>query len=328
MKKLIIKSLPLIIIVIQLLYVPILHADFQTERSEGFEKTAVISETHEFTEFSENILLSQSDFLYAHHVEPTIAISDNGTICAGWKNSETAIGGGARVSVIRSVDGGETWIDFEEMPMFVSKETSRQSDPWLVWGDETIFYAYLEFSYETNPFSQITVARSDDYGKTWTPSRATDAQYFADKETMVIDQDGNIFVAYDDVDVSDEEGNSTSKLTRSIDGGLTFTEISVIAPPDPGNVGPYLTVDNFGNLLVAWTWLTVDGGNLFFSRSSDQGTSWDEPVLINADGGYSAFTSFKGRPAKGTLPVIRVDQFDRLYVIFADKFDVAGNSFQ
>jgi hypothetical protein len=320
-------SVLIIILIIPILYVPILQTDFQTERSTGLEKDTVISESPVISGFSENILLSQSDFLYAHHVEPTIAISANGTICAGWKNSETAIGGGARVSVIRSVDGGETWTDFQDMSMFVSKETSRQSDPWLVWGDEAIFYAYLEFSYETNPFSQITVAMSLDYGKTWTPSRATDAEHFADKETMAIDQNGNIFVAYDDVNVNDEEGNSTSKLTRSIDGGLTFTEISVIAPPDPGNVGPYLTVDNFGNLIVAWTWLTVGGGNIFFSRSSDQGTSWDEPVLINADGGYSGFTSFGGRPAKGTLPVVQVDQFDRLYVLFADKYDVAGNSF-
>ena len=32
--------------------------------------------------FSENILLSTRDTPYAHHVEPTLAISDNGTIVA------------------------------------------------------------------------------------------------------------------------------------------------------------------------------------------------------------------------------------------------------
>ncbi|MFW9849175.1 MAG: sialidase family protein, partial [Candidatus Thorarchaeota archaeon] len=84
--------------------------------------------------FSENVLLSTRDLPYAHHVEPTLAISDNGTIFAGWKNSETDYGGGARVSVVKSVDGGTTWTDPHNMQMFNGLST-RQSDPWLVWHD-------------------------------------------------------------------------------------------------------------------------------------------------------------------------------------------------
>ena len=67
------------------------------------------SDVNNITEFSENVLLSTADSPYANHVEPTFAITDNGTLFAGWKNAETPTGGGARVSVVKSVDGGKTW---------------------------------------------------------------------------------------------------------------------------------------------------------------------------------------------------------------------------
>jgi hypothetical protein len=54
--------------------------------------------------FSENILLSTDDSTYPHHVEVSMAISDNGTIYAGWKNAYTHNGAGVRVSVSKSVD--------------------------------------------------------------------------------------------------------------------------------------------------------------------------------------------------------------------------------
>ena len=126
--------------------------------------------------FSDNILLSTRDLPYAHHVEPTIAISDNGTIFAGWKNSETHDGGGARVSVVRSVDGGTTWTDPYNMDMYNGMST-RQSDPWLVWHGDSIYYAYLEFAPGTD-FTQMTVARSQNYGGSWNPVKASYNEMF------------------------------------------------------------------------------------------------------------------------------------------------------
>ena len=41
------------------------------------------------TGFSKNMLLSTDDNNWNHHVEPMIAVSDNGTLFVGWKNANT-----------------------------------------------------------------------------------------------------------------------------------------------------------------------------------------------------------------------------------------------
>ena len=275
--------------------------------------------------FSSNHHLSTIDLYYNHHVEPTLAISDNGTLFTGWKNAETHNGAGAQVSFTKSVDGGETWESPTDMVNFEGLET-RKSDPWLVWHNGTIYYAYLEFTTNDNSLSQITVARSSDYGVTWSQAAASNGTYFADKETMVISDNGTIFVAYDDVDI-EPDGLATVRLTRSNDGGNSFNEISVIGYPDWGHLGPYLTLDNKSNIFVAWTYIMEGGGNLLLDNSTDFGMTFGEDRFINSDGNYSVFTDANGGPSKGTIPVIRFDSHNRLYCLWADIFDPVSGSF-
>ena len=281
--------------------------------------------------FSSNKLLSTDDNNYAHHVEVSMAISDNGTIFAGWKNSETHNGGGARVSIVRSFDGGKSWTQPYDMPMFGGSFT-RQSDPWLYWYNGTVYYAYLEFEpeYFNDPsggyLTQITIAKSNDYGVSWTLVQASNGTHFADKETIVVGENNTVYLVYDDVDVENSNGNATIRVTRSIDGGDSYQEISVIGE-DEFYVGPYITLNSSGDPFVAWSWVPDGGGNLFLSKSLNKGISFDTPRIINNDGNYSAFEPAGGTVGKATLPVIKFDNDDRLYVLWADKFDQATDTF-
>jgi hypothetical protein len=278
----------------------------------------------EVSGFSTNILLSTDDAEYPHHVEVSMAISDNGTIFAGWKESDTHNGPGIRVSVTKSVDGGATWTSPYSMPMFTSG-TTGQSDPWLVWHDGVIYYAYLEYSISGPELSQITVARSNDYGATWSPTTASHGQYFADKEMMVVSDNGTIYIIYDDTDDATLVGNAIIRLTQSIDGGHTFQEICNITEQTLWKGLPYMTLSDENQPYVVWLYLepeTGSWGNIEFSKSWDGGITFQESQFINSDGNYSTSS-----PGKITLPVLRFDQNERLYVLWADGFDGGDRSF-
>ncbi|MFW9916038.1 MAG: sialidase family protein [Candidatus Thorarchaeota archaeon] len=279
--------------------------------------------------FISNILLSTRDIPYPHHVEPTLAVSDDGTLFVGYKNAETHNGGGARVSFTKSTDNGLHWTPPSDMPHFGGLNT-RQSDPWMVWKNGTLYYAYLEYRTgfdELDPFSQITLARSEDAGAQWALSTASHGNQFADKETMAVSGDGNtVFVVYDDV------GPSTDvRLSRSIDGGGTFQDISTISDiPHNGHVGPYIALDSQENLYTAWTWFNASNnlGDIYLDVSLDQGETFTTEWDVNPEADASAFEeTFDGstyRPAKVTLPVISFDAHDRLYLLWADLHEPYG----
>jgi flagellar hook protein FlgE len=274
--------------------------------------------------FSENVLLSTDDSAYPHHVEVSMAISDNGTIFVGWKNSMTHNGAGIRVSVVKSVDGGASWTNPYNMPMFTSG-TTGQSDPWMNWHDGSIYYTYLEYSISGPPLTQITVARSSDYGASWTPVTASYGDQFADKQTVAISDDGIIYMAYDDVDDATWLGNTKIRLTRSVDGGSTFQEVANITELSPWHAAPYVTLDSQGHLYVAWLYIepeSMEWGNLYLARSLDQGLTFEERQFINNDGNHSTFSQ-----GKLTLPVIRFDQNDRLFVLWADGYEQGPGTF-
>ncbi|MHA1935701.1 MAG: sialidase family protein [Candidatus Thorarchaeota archaeon] len=270
----------------------------------------------EIQSFSQNILLSADDSNYPHHVEVSMAISDNGTIFAGWKNAETHNGWGVRVSFAKSSDGGITWTEPYDMP-FLSDGEIGQSDPWLAWHDGSIYYAYLEYD--------ITVAKSSDYGATWTPIQASYAQFIADKETIAIGDDGVIYVVYDDVDFFGNPDNVTLRLSRSTDGGNTYQESVVL---DPTGWSAFVTVNSSNHVYVVWVVYGEEGGNLYLSKSSDQGATFGESQVINDDGDYCDFTyTDDGNPAKGTIPLIKFDSTGRLYVLWADKYEQSTDSY-
>ena len=319
----------MVLVLILLVLVPILQSSEEKYiDSNTIRNVTLLSASTEtmpgVSGFSPNVLLSTDDSSYPHHVEVSMAISDNGTLFAGWKESNTHNGPGIRVSVTKSVDGGNTWSSPYNMPMFTSG-TTGQSDPWLVWHDGTIYYTYLEYSIAGPSLSQITVARSDNYGASWTPATASYGDFFADKEMTVISNNETIYVVYDDTDDATIIGNTTIRLTRSTDGGMTFQEICNITEQTPWKGLPYMALNSEDHLYVVWLYLepeTLAWGNIELSKSLDGGNTFQESQFINDDGNYST-----SAPGKITLPVVRFDQDDRLYVLWADGFDQGENSF-
>ncbi|MHA1932614.1 MAG: sialidase family protein [Promethearchaeota archaeon] len=274
--------------------------------------------------FSENILISTDDSLYSHHVEPTMAISDNGTIFAGWKDAMTHYGAGYRVSFSRSTDNGKNWSEPYNMQQFEGMNT-RQSDPWLFWRSGTVYYAYMDFIGSLGEdFSQITVSKSSDYGKTWTPVTASYNTGLADKDTMTVSNDGTVYVTYGDF-IIDSNGSIEEvyiRLSSSTDGGTTYSEKSVIA--EETAVFPFVTTSSNGSVYVALRVIPGEKwGDVYISSSNDKGLTFSELTDINPET-ENATSDWGTGLSRQTMPVIRFDQNDRLYALWAERYESFG----
>ncbi|MGH9375303.1 MAG: sialidase family protein, partial [Terriglobia bacterium] len=113
-------------------------------------------------------------------------------------------------------------------------------------------------------------------------------------------------------------------VRRSLDGGRTWdaSDIPVVqhatAPGIPFDDKPYIVADNTsgpyaGNLYVGWTRWELDDSRLLFSRSTDDGNTWSQPVELDShpglprddNGGLEGFDGAAG--PDGTLYVVWTD---------------------
>jgi hypothetical protein len=161
---------------------------------------------------------------------------------------------------------------------------------------------------------------STDLGVSWTdPLSLGEGQGHLPR----VGPDGKLFIAYWDL----ADG---IMLKRSFDGGVSFDPAIRIASrmdvwgagdgtrfPGTFRVPPfnYLAVDpNDGTLYcVYFDTTSIVGGNynvdLYFTKSSDDGTTWSTPVVINGDSLV---------PGDQFFPWLEVDRNGRLHLLFHD----------
>ncbi len=124
--------------------------------------------------------------------------------------------------------------------------------------------------------SDIVVARSIDFGATWSVVVADHTNAGTDKPILAV-RGSNVYVAY----------NHTQKIwvSASHNGGTTFTSSQV---NKNGKLGWALAgggaVDSAGNVYFAWAGYEQNGGakgavNLFISKSADRGQTWTNQVI-------------------------------------------------
>jgi len=166
----------------------------------------------------------------------------------------------------------------------------------------------------------LGVIWSDDMGQTWTNPRSLgDGIGFLPR----VGPQGELYVAYWDF-------GDGMKLKRSLDGGATFSTHTIATRMDtwgtqdgsrfPGTfrVPPLVTLDvdqNTGTLYATYFDTTdIVGGNrnvdLYFTKSTDNGTTWSTPVVINTDA---------DPPGDQFFSWIEADSEGRLNIVFFDS---------
>lgn len=160
---------------------------------------------------------------------------------------------------------------------------------------------------------------SRDAGRTWTlASGVTPPEYRVSGDVSVVfDNKGHAIlgcIAYDHLGASNYWAKGATRngifLKRSLDGGGTWEpELRTVisqptAPGIPFEDKPYLVADTSksrfaGNLYVGWTRWTLADSQMLFSRSTDDGLTWSQPMEIARDRGLprddnGAIESFDG----------------------------------
>lgn len=146
---------------------------------------------------------------------------------------------------------------------------------------------------------------SSDGGRTWRlASGVTPPEYRVSGDVSVVfDNKGHAImgcIAFDRLGAFNYWAKDATRngvfLKRSLDGGSTWEPQlrTVIAQPTapgiPFEDKPYLVADNSksrfaGNLYVGWTRWTLADSQMLFSRSSDDGLTWSQPIEIAHDRG-------------------------------------------
>jgi hypothetical protein len=195
----------------------------------------------------------------------SIALGPNGSIYLGWDDGSPY----RNVFFSRSNDGGGTF----SSPVLLSTVLPFGSTPLIaVDSSDNIDVAWQDdFGGDTH----IWFSRSSDGGATFSESSEVPGTIDSRSLGMALDSSGDINVIFSTVPF----GNVF--LARSTDGGSSFTLTNVsnnINRPyyiTPGNA--QMALDSRDNIDVVWD---DSLGGIFFSRSTDQGTSFSSNAII------------------------------------------------
>jgi Neuraminidase (sialidase) len=166
-----------------------------------------------------------------------------------------------------SSDGGATW----SAPVVPFRSTIRQDDPQVVVDPvdgRTVYASYMQGSK-----SSQYVARSTDFGKTWTTVLVEHLQRGTDKDVLAVRGD-DIYLVY----------NAVMKIDASVshDGGRTWHLRRIVSNTNsalgwslPGGG----VIDSKGNAYFSWEGYTHNGKpsgpvNIFVSKSTNGGRTW------------------------------------------------------
>ena len=166
-----------------------------------------------------------------------------------------------------SSDHGQSWT----VPtiMFSAGDTQGQWDAQIVVDPvdgKTVYAAWLQ-----NNKSSIEVAKSTDFGTTWTYVLADSTNAGVDKDIIAV-RGQDVYVVYNHA--------QTVLAAASHDGGVTFTEVRVNQNAKLGwSLAGGGTVTPDGSVYFSWAGYTQNGGakgpvNLYVSKSSNGGKSW------------------------------------------------------
>ena len=174
------------------------------------------------------------------------------------------------IALMVSSDNGLTWQTSKPLAPY----STGQFDPQIVVDPvdrQTVYASWLQ-----NNKHDVIVARSLDFGRSWSYSWAERGQEDADKPVLAV-RGADVYVGF-----NHEEDFFVS---ASHDAGQTFSRVQVNPNAAPGSsLAGGATIDSSGNVYFGWTaYARHEMPNrlvsIFVSRSADGGRNWTTQLL-------------------------------------------------
>ncbi len=249
---------------------------------------------------------------YPEDGDPVICVDDSGTIYYFWlsfdRNSYTG-----DIILTKSNDWGQTWGPMQNV---TSNSSSLDDKPWAMVEGSNVFLTWYEWGTSFN----LMFMRSIDYGQTWLPKVSVG---FGGNGTMPFRGiDSTIYVGWG---VQDLMLNTSTNMGQSWQGQQTIIPVVWDPPVTPyrlNNMPSYNTSNDRTQLYVVFadSRLNPNQVDVFFSKSTDGGSSWITPVkIVDVPSGDNTLQFY---------PWIAVDPYDGIHVTWHDTregsvYDVA-----
>ena len=198
---------------------------------------------------------------------------------------QSSLFGTSTILMTRSLDGG---ISFEK-PIQLSDESQLSAFPQIALSGNNVYSSWIEKSADNS--TNIIFTKSNDQGNSFgAPLHVT--HNVGNSGIPKLSADGNnVYLTWED----NSRGDYDVFLSKSSDSGASF-HVPLDISTTTGQSGTPEVIASGNNVYAVWMDNTSGNYDIFFTKSSDGGVTFEKPVDISnlkGDSGYPQFTVWK-----------------------------------
>jgi len=227
--------------------------------------------------------------------------------------------GNYNILFTKSIDGGNTFStpliltnDVKGVSNFPNIAISHNNNVYVVWSHKNnTDFDPSNTNNQTQTYD-IFLTKSIDRGNTFSkPINLSNDPSNSQNPVVAISGNNNVYVVWTDNSI----GTYETFLTKSIDRGNTFSKVTVVSSNVARSTSP--SVSSYGsNLYIVWSDNAFGNSEIFFTESTDNGSTFNMPININNDTGISDLAQITTDPDDG-------GSSNNIYLVWQDN--ITGN---
>ena len=247
--------------------------------------------------------------------QPRIATDGNNGVYVLWTDNSL---GNYNILFTKNIDGGTAFSmplvlsnDLKGVSNFPSIAVSHNNNVYVVWSHKNnTDFDPSNTNNQTQTYD-IFLTKSKDRGNTFSkPINLSNDPSNSQHPAVAISINNNVYVVWTDNSI----GTYETFLTKSKDRGNTFSKVTVVSSNVARSTSP--SVSTYGsNLYVVWSDNAFGNSEIFYTQSTDNGSTFNMPININNDTGISDLAQITTDPDD--------DGSNNIYLVWQDN--ITGN---